>query len=92
MKLRIKGFKLTAGNVWDAQQVRMFCESAIKNIGGEGAWNILSKPLRKAVVAQEAFSVVRSVHRSSSPSLGAMNALLNDMERLLDLSEFEDEE
>lgn len=87
MKLRIKGFKLSEGNLWDASQIRMFCENAVKSIGGLPAWNILSEPLKRAVVAQEAFSVARSSWREGGVPTDAMNALLHDMERMIGLED-----
>jgi hypothetical protein len=91
IQLQIKGFKPSVDNLWDSLQVRTFCLAAVERIGGEGAWNILSDPLRRAVIAQEAFSVVRSSWRGEEGEQGvpskAMNALLHDMERLLGLEE-----
>jgi len=86
MRLKIKGFNLNEPNLWDAGQVRLFCENAISHIGGSNVWAILSPPLRCAVVAQEAFSVCRS-SAYATVKVDAMNALLHDMERLLGLAE-----
>jgi hypothetical protein len=84
MKFKIKDFE-PVGNLWDASQIKLFVEDAIEDIGGDGAWNILSTPLRQAVLAQKAVKVV-------SGCLGEMTGrdvgmLLGDMERLAGLDE-----
>lgn len=85
MKLRIKGFKVDERNEWTAQQMRAFCEAAVIRIGGEGAWKILSPPLQRAVVAEQALMVITSNYRSVP--VEAMRALLFDMLRLVGLEE-----
>lgn len=85
MKFKIKGFETSEGNLWDAGQVKLFVEGAIDELGGDGAWNILSIPLRRAVLAQKAVKVV-------SGCLGEMTGrnvgiLVSDMERLAGLDE-----
>lgn len=65
-------------NPWSHEQIKEFCRDAVEELGGRGAWKILSEPLQKAVIAQKAFKIVRG---SLVPvSVQDMNVLLYEME------------
>jgi hypothetical protein len=83
MKLKNKGFKVSANAAWDAGQIKMFCEDMIERLGGNAAWSLLSSPMRQAFIAQKAFAVVRG-QAKVAVAVDAMDALLFDMQRLLD--------
>jgi len=81
INIRIQGFRTQLGNPWDRGQLRVFLQAAIENIGGMGGWGMLVPRLKRAVIADKAFAVVRSQCRETVAITG-MDLLLTDLEAL----------
>jgi hypothetical protein len=62
--------------MWDKDQIKQFVKMA-KNRVGSG-WELLGPELQKALIAEEALSVVRSQMRETV-SVQAIEQLYNDM-------------
>lgn len=64
--------------LWQLAQVREFVKQVKSRIGGDLAWDFLSRPMQEALIAEKALFIVTGLERGDIPC-AAIGCLRRDM-------------